>query len=103
MRTKQRRFRSRPIRIQIGPKPQDDVLRVQFLARIERRAVLGTASALHAGERLEGIELSDILAGHETEIFVSGQFRKIGKSLAFQEHGGGAEDQMQVLGMRNQR
>ncbi len=48
-------------------------------------------------------QLGHVLAGVESEIFVAGERRNIAEAFAAHENRRRAQDQMQVLGMRNQR
>src|SRR5579862_8427261 len=72
-----RLFRSRPVRIQISANAQRDFFRIENLVRVERRTMLGAAPALHAGINLKRNQPGDVLAGSESEIFVSGQRRNV--------------------------
>ena len=103
MRSQQGHFRSRAFLIQIGPQPQDQFLWIERLAGVVGRAVLGTAPALYAGKRLQRVNLSDILAGDEAEILIPCQFGDVAEALSFEQDGGGAQYQVQVLGVRHQR
>src|SRR5271165_242420 len=89
--------------VQITPHAERDFLRVQDLSGIGRRAVFGAASALDARIRLERDQFGYVLAGVETEILVARKRRDLAELLAFEEHGDGTQNQVQVLGVRDQR
>ena len=76
---------------------------LRTLPGVERRTVLRAAAALHAGERLQRVDPRHVLAGIQPEIFIAGERRNAAEALALQEHGGRAEHQVQMLGVRNQR
>lgn len=63
--------------------------------------MLGAAAALDAGVGLERGELREIGSSDEAEVFVSGERRNFTEASAGEEDGGGAEYEMQVLGVRN--
>ena len=64
--------------------------------------MLRAAAALDAGERLQRDDLRDVLAGVEAEILVADQRRNAAETAARQEDRGRAQQQVQMLGMRNQ-
>jgi len=99
----QGRFVARPALAQVGAQTQHDFLGIERLAGVVRGAVLGAAAALHAGVRLQCVDPGDVLAGVETEILVAHQRRDAAEARAAQEHGGRAEHQVQVLGVRDER
>ncbi len=65
--------------------------------------MLGAASAFDAREGLQRIQLGDVFAGIEAEIFVAHQRRDLAETIAPQKDRRRADHQMQMLGMRNQR
>ena len=65
--------------------------------------MLRATAAFHAGEGLQSLDSSDILARDEAEILVAGEFRDIAEERAFQKDRSGTQDQMQVLRMGDQR
>src|SRR5215469_15751886 len=88
---------------QVRAKPEDDLLRVEFLAGIERGAVLGAASALDAGKGLERIDIRDVLAVHQAEVFVARERRNIAETLALQQDRRRAQYQMKMFRMGDER
>ena len=99
----QRLFVAGPFFIQIMPQPQDNLFGVERFAGIVRRTVLGAAPALHAGISLQRVDLGDVLAGVQAEVLVAHQRRNLAESVPPQKHGGRADQQVQVLGVRDQR
>ena len=61
------------------------------------------APALHARVRLQAYELRQIFSRNQAEIFVAAQWRNVREFAARKEHGDRAQQQMQMLGVRNQR
>src|ERR1035437_3012024 len=99
----QRRFASRPELAEVSPQTENDLLRVQDLSGVVGRAVLRAASALHARVGLQRVNAGDVLARIQPEVLFAGERRNAAESLAPQEHGDGAERQVQVLGAGDQR
>src|SRR5579884_57951 len=71
MRPEQWRLARRAVLLQVAAQAQNDLLRVEHLAGVERRAVLGAASAFDARERLQRVDAGHVLARHEPEILVA--------------------------------
>ena len=67
----QRLFAARPEFVQITAHAQDDFFRVEDLAGVVGGAMLGAAAAFDAGVGLQRVELGDVLAGVQAEIFVA--------------------------------
>ena len=68
--------------------------------------MLGAAAALDAGVGLEGDDLGDVFAGDEAEVFyvlVGGERRDGGEAVALEEDGERARDEVQVLGVGDER
>ena len=68
--------------------------------------MLGAAAALDAAVGLEAGELGEVLAGDEAEVFVSVCLTERGdlrEGVAFEEDGQRAEDEVEVLGVRDER
>ena len=65
--------------------------------------MLGAAAALDAAVGLEADELGEVLAGDEAEVFIVGERGDLGEAVALEEDGEGREDQMQVLGVGDER
>src|SRR5579883_289349 len=103
MRSEQRRLARRAVLLEVAAQAENDLLRIEDLARIERGAVLGAASAFHAREGLERVDAGDVLARHEPEILVARERRDAAEAIALEEYGERAEGEMQVLGVRDQR
>ena len=99
----QRRFARRAEGVEVRPHAEDDFLRVEDFAGVGGGAVLGAAAALDAAVGFERDELRDVLAGDEAEVFVADQWRDRGEAVAFEEDSERAEDEVQVLGVRDQR
>ena len=66
-------------------------------------AVLGAAATLDAGVSLEADQPGQIGPGHQAEVFVPGQRGNLGKAAAREKDGSRAEDQVQVLGVGDER
>ena len=66
-------------------------------------AVFGAAAAFDAGIRLQRDELRYVFAGDESEVLIAVERRDVAEFAAGKEDGDGAQDQVQVLGMRNER
>src|ERR1700731_4736715 len=75
VRTQQGLLRVRSQVVQIAAHPEDDLLRVEDLAGIRRRAVFGAAPALDAGICLQRDELGDVLARDQAEVFIARERR----------------------------
>src|SRR5580700_814523 len=67
----------RPKFIQIMPRAENDLLRVQNLAGVVGGTMLGAASALHARVGLQRSNLREILAGDQAEIVIAHQRRNL--------------------------
>src|SRR5262249_23942226 len=89
--------------VQVRTKSKNDFLGIEHLAGICRRTVLGAPSAFHAGVRLESVDARDILARIEPEVLVTLERRDPAEARSTQEHRQRTQDQVQVLGMRDQR
>ena len=87
--------------VQIRADAENDFLGVEDLAGIGGGAVLGAAAALHAGVGLQADELRQVLAGHEAEVLIAGERRNRAESAAREKDGGGAQHQVEMLGVRN--
>ena len=81
----QRLFRLRAELVQVSAHAQGDFLRIQNLARVDRRAVLGAASAFDARIRLQRDDVRQILAGVEPEILVAHERRNVAESRRAKE------------------
>src|SRR5208282_2251312 len=68
--------------VQVAAHAQNHRLRVEQLAGIRRRAVLGAAAAFHAGVGLEADEACQVLAGDKAKIFVATERRDVRKFAA---------------------
>src|SRR5579872_6402720 len=85
------------------PDAEGYFFRVKNLAGVRRRAMLGAAAALDAGKGLEGDELRQVLARIEAEIFVPRERRDFAERVALQKDCSRAQNQMKMLGVRQQR
>src|SRR5262249_6579975 len=85
-----------PVIVQLVPYAARVLLGVQSLARIVRRAVLGTAPALDAGVGLQGHKPGNILSRVQSEIFVVRKWRNFAEPVAFEKNRRRTQDQMQV-------
>src|SRR5581483_59248 len=103
MLAEERRFVARSELVEVAAESQDDFLGIENLPGIVCRAMLGAASAFHARERLQRIDLRDVLAGIESEILVAFQRRNAAEARAPQEYRHRTQRQVQVFGVRNQR
>ena len=65
--------------------------------------MLGAAAALDAGVSLEADQPGQIGPGHQAEVFVPAKGRNLGKAAARQKDGGRAQNQVQVLGVGDER
>src|SRR5579864_3635875 len=65
--------------------------------------MLGAPAALHAGIGLQRVELRNIFTGVEPEIVVADKRRNLAELVAFEEYRDGAEHQVQMLGVGNER
>ena len=98
----QRRFAGRSQLVEVFAQAQDDLLGVQYLPRGIRGTVLGAAPALDARVGLQGVDARNVLSRIEAEILVARERRNAAEARAAQEHGDGAERQVQMLGVWNQ-
>ncbi len=89
--------------VQVAAGAEDDFLRVEDLAGKVRGTVLGAAPAFHAGVSLEAGDARDVFAGDEAEVLVARERRDLTEAAPAQEHRDGAEDQVEVLGARDDR
>ncbi len=87
--------------VEIAAEAEDDFLRVEFLAGVVRRAVFGAAAALHAGVGLQADELREIGSSNESEVFIANQRRNFAEAATRKKDGGRAENEVEVLGVRN--
>src|SRR5207247_1827283 len=94
---------SRAVGIQIIPDTERDLFGIEDLAGVVGRTMLGAAAALDAGVGLQRDELGDVLARIEPEILIVGQRWNSAESIPFEENRQWTQDQVQVLGMGNQR
>lgn len=85
--------------IEMGAHAEDDFLWIEGLAGVVGGAVFGAAAAFDAGKRLEGEQLGNVFAGDEAKILVAGEGRDGAKLAAGEEDGGGAEEEVEVLGV----
>ena len=99
----QRRFVAGAEFVEVIAQPQDDLFRVEHLARVGRGTVLGAAPALHAREGLQRVDARHVLARVQSEILVAGERRNPAEALPLQEHRRRTQHQVQMLGVRNQR
>ena len=65
--------------------------------------MLGAAAAFDAGVGLQGGDAREVLAGIEAEILVACERRNFAEAVALEEDRKRAQDQMQMLGVRDQR
>src|SRR5262245_19360325 len=93
----------RPVLVQIVAYSERDLLRIEDLSRVVRRAVLRTAPALDARIGLQRYKLGDVLARVESEIFVTGQRWNLAESVSLEKNRHRTQNQVQVLGMRDER
>ena len=92
--------------VEVGAGAEDDLFGVEDLAGGGGGTVLGAAAALDATVGLEGDDLGEVFAGGEAEVFdilVRRERRDSGEAVALEEDGEGREDEVQVLGVRDER
>ncbi len=65
--------------------------------------MLGATAAFNAGVGLKADQLREVGSGDQAEVFIAGERRDLAEAAAGKKDGGGAEDQVQVLGVRNER
>jgi hypothetical protein len=65
--------------------------------------VLGAAAALDAGVGLEADQPGEVRAGDQAEVFIARERRNLAEAAAREKDGGRAENQVQVLGVGNER
>ena len=102
----QRGFRLRAEGVEIAARPQNDLLGVEDLAGGGGGTVLGTAATFHAAIGLQRDDLGEVLASSQPEVFhvlVSRERRDGREAVALQEDGDRREDEVQVLGVGDQR
>ena len=63
--------------------------------------MLRAAAALHAGVGLQADQLRQVGAGDEAEVFIASERRNLREAAAREKDSDRAEQQMQVLGVRN--
>ena len=63
--------------------------------------MFGAAAALDAGVGLQADELREVGSGHEAEVFIAHQRRNLAEAATRKKDGGRAENEMQVLGVRD--
>ena len=61
--------------------------------------MLGAAAAFDAGVGLKADELGEVFAGDEAEVFVADERRDFAEAAAREKDGGGAENEVEVLGV----
>src|SRR6185436_16703427 len=89
--------------IEIFANAENDFLRIEYLAGVKCRAKLRATAALHARVGLERNQLGDVLTGIQAEIVIVGQRWNFAESVTARENRHRAQQQMQVLGVRDQR
>src|SRR6478735_5192310 len=89
--------------VQVAAHAQRDLLGVENLAGVVGWTMFGAAAALDAGVRLQRDNLRQILAGVQAEIFIAGERWNFGEAAAREKYRKRAQNQMQMLGVRNQR
>ena len=99
MGAEQRRFGEGAFGVEVVPDAEDDFFGVEFLAGAVGGAVLGAAATFNAGEGLERFDLGEVFAGDQAEVFVALEFGDVREAFALEEDGGGAEDEVEVLGV----
>ena len=102
----QRDFGVRAEGVEVGARAEDDLFGVEDLAGGGGGAVLGAAAALDAAVGLQRDDLGEVFAGDEAEVFdvlVGRERRDGGEAVALEEDGDGREDEVQVLGVRDER
>ena len=87
----------------MGPHAEDDLFGVERFAGVVGRAVFGATAAFDAGEGLEGEELGDVFGGDEAEVFIAVERRDGAEFAAREENGDGAQDQVEMLGVGDER
>jgi hypothetical protein len=85
--------------VEIAADSEDDFLRVEELAGVVGGAVFATAATLDARVGLEGGKAGEVGSLAESEVLVSFEGWNFGEGAAGEEDGGGAEDEVEVLGM----
>src|SRR5436305_13196275 len=71
--------------IQVVPHSERDLFRVENLSGVVSRAMLRTAPALDARIGLERDQLRDVLAGIDSEVFVSREWWDVAKPVSLEE------------------
>ena len=104
----QRDFGVRAEGVEVGARAKDDLLGVEDLAGGGGGTVLGAAAALDATIGLQCDDPGEVAAGDEAEIvgihvLITGERRDGRKAFALEEDGEGREDEVQVLGVRDER
>ena len=89
--------------VEVAADAKRDFFGVENFAGVERGAMFGAASAFDAGVGLERDDLGEVLAGIESEILIADQRGDLGESAAREENGRGAQHQVEMLGVRDQR
>ena len=87
--------------IQVVAKSENDFLGVEQLSGVGSGAMLRAAAALHAGIRLKADQLRKVSASDEAEVFITGERRNLREAASGEKDGDWAEQQVQVLGVRN--
>ena len=87
--------------VEVGAQAENDFLGVEDFAGVVGGAMLGAAAAFDAGVGLEADELREIGAGDQAEVFIAGERRNLAEAAAGEEDGDGAQQQMEVLGVRD--
>ena len=97
------RLAPRPVFVQVIAQPQDDLLRVESFAGVVCRAMLRAPSAFHAGVGLQAsIRVTSLpVSKPKSSSPTSGGIRL--NPPPAQKYGDGAQHQVQVLGVRDQR
>ena len=89
--------------VEVGADAEDDFLGIEGFSGGGGGAMLGAAAALDAGVGLEGDELGEVFSGDEAEVFIADEGRDVGESAAGEEDGERGEDEVEVLGVGDQR
>ena len=88
--------------VEVAAQAEDDFFGVELLAGVVGGTMLGAAAAFDAGVGLKAGELGEIFSGDEAEVFVSYEGGNFAEASAREKDGGGAEDQVEVLGVGNE-
>ncbi len=87
--------------VEIAAQTEHNFFGVEELAGVGGGAVFGAAATLHAGIRLQRGKLREVGAGNEAEVFVAGEGWNAAEAAAREEDSDRAQNEMQMLGMRN--